>query len=392
MGGQKHRLVTPNGVLDPITEILNRAATDLAIKCGTHNFFAAFDFGVKHMRFSTSAAMPSRVENPLALANLAMREAITQQELSFVAGERNAVTNDSYTTPTNLIEDIDNPLLFNCIRANDPTDHWKYSLAHTMLLMGDYNQGGEYYRARPVRRTPSPVVNSNYVHGEQGLGDELFFMRYATQLTTAWLNPKIAPMLNRNGFDVLSENNRTIPDVAIPIGDLFCEAGYVAPSIKLTPSNEMIQTVRDDLDQYPRPWIAITLQGGIDPAQQTSGLWSQYKEYPNHSKIFGRASYPAGTILDTAFNPKIKNNLEYALAFLSQMDHYISVPNTNVHLREALGKPTHVLIPWVPEWRWGLKDKSPFFPLCETYRQSPDGSWTKADEKLSATLARLELI
>jgi ADP-heptose:LPS heptosyltransferase len=58
------------------------------------------------------------------------------------------------------------------------------------------------------------------------------------------------------------------------------------------------------------------------------------------------------------------------------MDFVISVDTSVVHLGGALGRPTWVLLPYVPNWRWLLdQDDSPRYPSIRLYRQASDGDW-----------------
>ncbi len=73
------------------------------------------------------------------------------------------------------------------------------------------------------------------------------------------------------------------------------------------------------------------------------------------------------------------------LALLSLMDDFVTVSNTNVHLRAGTDKTSRVLVPNPPEYRWMAEgEESPWFPGCKLYRQKVGGEW---DEALAA-LAR----
>jgi len=81
----------------------------------------------------------------------------------------------------------------------------------------------------------------------------------------------------------------------------------------------------------------------------------------------------------------LNEDLEDMLALLSFMDEYVTVSNTNVHLRAATGRNSRVLVPNPPEYRWMAEgEESPWFPGCKLYRQKVDGAW----EEALAALAR----
>jgi ADP-heptose:LPS heptosyltransferase len=70
------------------------------------------------------------------------------------------------------------------------------------------------------------------------------------------------------------------------------------------------------------------------------------------------------------------------------MDLVISVDTSVAHLSGALGVPTWVLLPYIPDWRWllGRRD-SPWYQSLRLYRQAEDRSWMPV---IAAVMADLE--
>ena len=53
----------------------------------------------------------------------------------------------------------------------------------------------------------------------------------------------------------------------------------------------------------------------------------------------------------------------------------------------ALGVPAWVLLPQVPDWRWGLEsDKTPWYPGMRLLRQAGAGGWAQVMEKAALSL------
>jgi hypothetical protein len=77
-------------------------------------------------------------------------------------------------------------------------------------------------------------------------------------------------------------------------------------------------------------------------------------------------------------------------ALCELMDLAISVDTSVAHLSGALGRPTWVLLPFVPEWRWLLdRDDSPWFPSIRLYRQACDGDWDRVLGRVRDDLGQL---
>ena len=58
-------------------------------------------------------------------------------------------------------------------------------------------------------------------------------------------------------------------------------------------------------------------------------------------------------------------------ALISCLDLVISVDTSVAHLAAALGKPTWILLPHTPDYRWLLgRDDNPWYPTVRLFRQS----------------------
>jgi ADP-heptose:LPS heptosyltransferase len=72
------------------------------------------------------------------------------------------------------------------------------------------------------------------------------------------------------------------------------------------------------------------------------------------------------------------------------LDLVVSVDTSVAHLSGALGKPTCILLPSNPDWRWLLdRSDSPWYPTLRLLRQQSSGEWTMALEQLNSELTRL---
>jgi hypothetical protein len=83
------------------------------------------------------------------------------------------------------------------------------------------------------------------------------------------------------------------------------------------------------------------------------------------------------------------NDFSDTAALCELMDIVISVDTSVAHLAAALGKPTWILLPFMPDWRWLLdRTDTPWYPSAKLYRQEAAGDWNGVFERVGADLTR----
>jgi hypothetical protein len=285
------------------------------------------------------------------------------------------------------------------------------------------------------------------VLGEQGLGDEIFFLRFTTELHAAGARitycasgkiqsllarspsfervlSDIAPPANAGGIILAGDLPRAVN--ALHGGAFSSLAGLALqsvprspvrisiywplppPPLRLTPLAERVAEMRERLTQAgPPPYIGLTWRSGTPPKEQRAVIWVLYKEVGVEPFTAALRDSP-GTFVALQRNPApgevdsvasalgrpvhdfsaLNEDLEAMLALLALLDDYIGVSNTNTHLRAALGKSARVLVPSPPDWRWMMNhsNESPWFPGFSIYRQSVQGDWQEALAELKLDL------
>ncbi|KAA0573768.1 tetratricopeptide repeat protein [Azospirillum sp. B21] len=74
-------------------------------------------------------------------------------------------------------------------------------------------------------------------------------------------------------------------------------------------------------------------------------------------------------------------------AILANIDLLITVDTAMVHLAGAMGVPSWLLLPHVPDWRWLLdRADSPWYPSLRLFRQPRPGDWTTVVGTAAAVL------
>jgi hypothetical protein len=75
-------------------------------------------------------------------------------------------------------------------------------------------------------------------------------------------------------------------------------------------------------------------------------------------------------------------------AVLALTDLVVCVDTSVAHVAGALGRPTMVLLPFQPDWRWTLdRERSPWYPALRLVRQDKPGDWSGAIARLGEQLA-----
>ena len=301
--------------------------------------------------------------------------------------------------------------------------HASNALAHACLADGRWHAGWRHYLTRHGASERASVLPTRLdgerilLRGEQGLGDVLFFLRFAPLLKARGGSPTVVCAKKLHG--VLA--NLPVMDSEAPgfdrqlwLGDLPVHLGSddTPPAWLLGVSDEARQVARERLAALGRgPYLAVTWRAGTDvargrefgaergsltkalpPAALGSALrgWRGTTVLLQRGARVGEAERFASTLGATCHDlSALGDDLPTLLAVLAEIDEYVTVSNTNVHLLAGLGRTARVLVPYPAEWRWMRREgRSPWFPGFPVYRQSQSRDWQPALHALSSDLAR----
>jgi tetratricopeptide (TPR) repeat protein len=304
----------------------------------------------------------------------------------------------------------------------------EHNAALSRLTLGDYGQGFALYEARlarsgmPARRRLGkplwlgefpPQRKTILLHAEQGLGDTLQLARYVPLLArmgaTVVLEvpSELAGLLGRlEGVSAVVACGAPLPafDLHCPMGSLPLALATQPDSIPaaipyLTASAERLAQWQPRLASVPQPRVAFVWSGRPGhPNDRNRSLplarLAPLLEMDRVSFIsvqpdvsVENAAVLAGLGGVTALGAELRD-FEDTAAILGLCDLVVTVDTAVAHLAGALGRPTWILLPFAPDWRWMLeRTDSPWYPTARLYRQATAGDWESVIARVRADLA-----
>jgi len=235
------------------------------------------------------------------------------------------------------------------------------------------------------------------VYAEQGLGDVIQFARYAT-------------LLAERGVTVIFGVQPPIETLLSTVPGMHCSPSRFdqTPSFEYQmPSFSLPYLFKTRLDTIPRevPYVFANRERVEQWRQALAGInefrvglvWSGSTKNTNDANrsIPLEMFAPLGEVPGVKFISLQKGDREHdepppglplattefgdfldRAAVMENLDLVISVDTGTAHLAGALAKPTWVLIPYVPDWRWMLgREDSLWYPSIRLFRQTTRGDW-----------------
>jgi len=306
------------------------------------------------------------------------------------------------------------------------------NLGHALLLTGDLRQGFQEYEWRwqqfgwTPRSYAQPLWDGSplngktiLLHAEQGFGDTMQFIRYATLVkqlggrVVVECQPSLLTLLDTvAGIDQLIDQGAPLPafDVHAPLLSL---PHLLGTTLETIPANiPYLQTSLPLLPLLPSP---VRLSAHVEALTPHSSLkvgivWTGNPDHKNNRyrscaidqflavcQLPGVAFYSlqkgadedlqavsTGLVQDVGQH---LHNFSDTAAAIAQLDLVITIDTAVAHLAGALGKPVWLLLSFAPDWRWLLeRDDSPWYPTMRLFRQRQRGHWQGVFERVAAAL------
>ena len=305
--------------------------------------------------------------------------------------------------------------------------HWNLALA--LLAYGQFREGWHEYDWRlrlpelagsaPMPATPR--WSGEDVDGktlllvaEQGIGDTLQFARFAEPIAARGarvlmhaperLSRLLMSVPGVNGVsgtsDAFASHDLHVPLPSVP-GVLGIDVETIPTSVPYLGIDEHRgRTVGDEVMRIAgrARKVGISWAGArhhsydrrrscplarLSPLFETTGIaWFSLQKGAGEEEMATVANASRLACLDA------RNDIDGTAALIAAMDLVICVDTSIAHFGGALARPTWVLLPFAPDWRWGMSGtESVWYPTVRLFRQVQRGDWISVVTKVQASLA-----
>jgi tetratricopeptide (TPR) repeat protein len=322
---------------------------------------------------------------------------------------------------------------FDYIRAIAPNNaEAALGAANLQLLNGNFDAGWAGREARwnvpnlpivypgfsqPMWLGKAPIAGKTIlIYADEGMGDAIQLARYLPMVAALGacvilqVHPALQPLLSGvAGVSLCVANNATD---ALPPFDTYC------PMLSLPLAfATRIDTIPPGTDYLPQPDAdRMRAWKGRLPPHDRLRVGLAWSGNPDHTNDLNR-SIPLGMLtrmldVDATFVSLQKDlrsgdrsmldktdivdctadltDFSETAALLCCLDLVITVDTSVAHLAAALGRPTWILLPHPPDYRWLLdRDDSPWYPTARLFRQTETRDHADVLDRVRAELVAL---
>ncbi len=290
------------------------------------------------------------------------------------------------------------------------------------LTLGDFSAGWRSYESRwatgafaahrrnfaqPLWIGDQPLAGKTILlHGEQGHGDTIQFVRYAPRVAALGarvileVQPALARLLSRmEAVEAVVPRGKPLPafDLHCPMMSLPLAFGTELSTIPadvpyLGPAAEDMTAWRERLPPG-RPLVGVawagekTHQNDLNRSMRLEALRPLF-ELPNVQFVSlqqdrGAEGADLRRSWPEVFQPGELRDFAETAAVIAQLDMVVSVDTAVAHLAGAMGKPLLLLLPFAADFRW-LREPhdSPWYPTARLFRQREFDAWAGAVDDL----------
>ena len=297
----------------------------------------------------------------------------------------------------------------------------------TLLLTGNFSKGWEQYEWRwkdlsdpsVIRSFKQPLWDgkkslkdkSILLYSEQGLGDTIQFSRYILLIKA--LGAKVILETHKELLNIVGsiDSNitvilmgQTLPhfDFQCPLLSLPLKFGtglknIPSPNRYIWADKRIVPKWKKKIGSQKKPLVGLAWEGNplhkndynrsILLAELIPHLPKKY-EYIGLQKDIRESNLKTlkrSSMIDNLIDNNV--SMDDTAAIIENLDIVISVDTSVAHLSASMGKPTWILLPFVPDWRWLLnRNDSPWYKSVKLFRQEKRGNWELVFKDLNKKL------
>lgn len=304
--------------------------------------------------------------------------------------------------------------------------HW--GEAYGRLLLGDFAAGWPKHEVRWYKSGAKPHAfpqpqwdgqdlngKSILLHSEQGLGDTIQFVRYASMVkergagqVIVFCPEALARLLGTvDGVDQVISDPRKLPPVQVQCPLMSLPLAF---KTDLSSIPAKVPYLKADADKtlFWRDKLGAGLNVGIvwqgnPKAAADKGrspplsCFADLMDMPGVQMIslqkdFGAeqlAQWPQVKSLGKNFDAGPDAFLDTA-AVMMHLDLVVTSDTSLAHLAGALGRPVWVVLQANADWRWMLdRGDSPWYPTMRLFRQKVQGDWSEPFARIKSQISEL---
>lgn len=320
----------------------------------------------------------------------------------------------------------------NAILLNVDNYDAYFGISVTHLLNKDFQNGFKLYRSRFFKNEPvlghffdakqewqgENIENKKlYVYHEQGFGDNIQFVRYLKDLSVK-TGAKIMYKTRAELENLFEENDLNIQIIKNDVDDKDVEFDFYihllsipqlidATADEIPLSSGYLKANEQKISEYKKKYfcndktkVGIVWRGTPDAHIDKVLPLEYFLKFAQISnvKVYSlqvdltekeKAQLQSAGIEDLG---QTFNDFSDTATAIENLDLLISVDTAVAHLAGALNKPVHILLSYIPEWRWFFdSEKSPWYDSAKLYRQSETRNWDDVFERVLNDLNHLSL-
>ncbi len=290
----------------------------------------------------------------------------------------------------------------------------RYNLAWLLLLTGRHQDGWAEFESRwdlpefsserseldvPVWQGDALGGRTLLLSAEQGFGDAIQFIRFAAdidkgggKIVLECRAPLVRLLTQAAGLDEVraSGSSTNDADVQLPLMSLPHRLGHQGARREDAAGYLVAPVAPDHLTLPPsdRRRIGLVWAGSPDNKidrrrrmkvtdfvplfEATDADFVSLQIGPGAAEA---SAFPASRVAFAA-DGQVTDFADTA-ALIGQLDLVIGVDTAVMHLAGAMGVPAWIILPLMPDYRWGLgSDSTPWYDSARLFRQSQRGSWS----------------